>query len=227
MQTIMITGANRGIGFELVKQYDKNGDQVLACCRKPESAEKLHEIAGKPNGRIELHTLDVTRWQDIEALKQKLGTRPIDILINNAGISDARGGGVDYELWEEIFRINTIAPYRISTTFHDNVRASAQKKIVVISSIMGSIAYNDGGRTAYRSSKTAVNQVMTCLAKDYHHDEIAVLILHPGWVSTDLGGSSAPVTPEESAIGLKQVIGQLGLQDSGRFVDYQGQELPW
>lgn len=227
MQTIMITGANRGIGLELVKQYDKSNDCVLACCRRPQSAEKLQKIAGKSAGRIELYPLDVTRSGDIDRLKKKIGARPIDILINNAGISEGRNGKVDYKLWETIFRVNSIAPYRICSTFCDNVRAGSEKKIVVISSIMGSIAGNDGGRPAYRSSKAAVNQVMMGLARDYHHYGIAVFILHPGWVRTDMGGPSAPVLPEESARGLKQVIGQLTLQDSGRFVDYRGQEIPW
>lgn len=227
MQTIMITGANRGIGLELVKQFDQNENQVIACCRQPQSAEELLKIADKSKGRVELYALDVTRSQDIDALKKQIGTRPVDILINNAGISDGRGGQVDYDLWEEIFRVNTIAPYRISTTFHDNLCAGNQKKIAVISSKMGSIALNDGGRPAYRSSKAAVNLVMMGLAKDYHLDGIAVFMLHPGWVRTDLGGPSAPVPPEESAAGLKRVIEQLSFQDSGKFIDYQGQELPW
>lgn len=227
MKTIMITGANRGIGIELVKQYAANADRVLACCRQPQSADNLQQIASDSDGRVLIYPLDVTRAQDVEKLKKEIGDRPIDILINNAGISDGRSGEVDYDLWEEILRVNTIAPYRISTAFYNNIRAGNDKIIAVISSIMGSIAGNQGGRPAYRSSKAAVNLVMKGLANDFYGDGVAVFILHPGWVRTDLGGAMAPVMPDESARGLKQVIDGLTLQDSGRFIDYQGQEIPW
>jgi NAD(P)-dependent dehydrogenase (short-subunit alcohol dehydrogenase family) len=169
----------------------------------------------------------VTDPAEIAALKQELGSTPIDILINNAGISDGRETGVDYDVWEKVFRVNSIAPYRMSTAFRANLAAGTEKKLATISSHLGSIADNTGGRTAYRASKAAVNQVMKGLACEYRGDGITVVILHPGWVRTDMGGPQAPVSPVDSARGLKQTIAAASLENTGKFIDYQGKELPW
>jgi NAD(P)-dependent dehydrogenase (short-subunit alcohol dehydrogenase family) len=228
MITVMITGANRGIGFELVKQYAGDGARVFACCRSPESAGALQSFAAKAGGgRVAIHPLDVTDPAEMIALKQQLGSTPIDILINNAGISDGHETGVDYEIWEKVFRVNSIAPYRVATTFRANLAASSEKKLATISSQLGSIAENTGGRTAYRSSKAAVNQVMKGLAVEYRAYGITVIILHPGWVRTDMGGPQAPVSAGDSARGLKRVIAAATLETTGKFIDYQGKELPW
>jgi len=228
MISVMITGANRGIGFELVRQYSADGARVVACCRKPKSADRLQNVASKSDGRITIHQLDVTDPAHISALKHELGTTPLDILINNAGISDGRETeAVDYEVWERVFRVNSIAPYRVSTAFRANLSAGNEKKLATISSQMGSIAGNTGGRPAYRSSKAAVNQVMKGLAGEYRAYGITVVILHPGWVRTDMGGGQAPVSPADSARGLKQVIAAASLDNTGEFIDYQGKTLPW
>ena len=227
MITVMITGANRGIGFELVRQYAADGARVFACCRNPQSADVLQSIAAKSGGRITIHQLDVIDPAEIAALEQELGSTPIDILINSAGISDGRETGVDYDIWEKVFRVNSIAPYRMSTAFCANIAASTEKKLATISSHLGSIADNTGGRTAYRASKAAVNQVMKGLACEYRVYGITVVILHPGWVRTDMGGPQAPVSPVDSARGLKRIIAAASLQNTGKFVDYQGKELPW
>ncbi|MEW6674166.1 MAG: SDR family oxidoreductase [Thermodesulfobacteriota bacterium] len=228
MITVMITGANRGIGLELVKAYAADGAQVFACCRRPQSAEALRGIAAKTGGRVSIHQLNVTDPKEIAALKQQLGSIPIDILINNAGISDGREtAAVDYAVWEEVLRVNTIAPYRVSTTFRANLAAGAEKKLATISSQMGSIAENTGGRPAYRSSKAAVNQVMKGLAGEYRGYGITVVVLHPGWVRTDMGGPQAPVSPADSARGIKRVIAAATLENTGKFMDYQGKALPW
>ena len=134
---------------------------------------------------------------------------------------------VDYGEWEAAFRVNTIGPYRMSTAFRANLAASTEKKLATISSQMGSIASNTGGRTAYRSSKAAVNQVMKGLANEYRDDGIIVIILHPGWVRTDMGGPQASVSPAESARGLKDIIENFSIESTGKFIDYQGYELPW
>ncbi len=227
MKTVMVTGSNRGIGLELVRGYAADGARVLACCRNPQSAEALQEIAAKSNGRVTLHQLNVTRPEDITVLSQALGNMPIDILINNAGISGGKEMEVDYGEWEAALRVNTIGPYRMSTAFRANLAASTEKKLATISSQMGSIASNTGGRTAYRASKAAVNQVMKGLANEYRGDGIIVIILHPGWVRTDMGGPQAAVSPQDSARGLISIIERSDLKDSGKFVDYQGRELPW
>lgn len=127
MITVMITGANRGIGFELVRQYAADGARVFACCRNPQSADVLQSIAAKSGGRITIHQLDVIDPAEIAALEQELGSTPIDILINSAGISDGRETGVDYDIWEKVFRVNSIAPYRMSTAFCANIAASTEK----------------------------------------------------------------------------------------------------
>jgi len=224
----MITGANRGIGYALVSQYAADGARVFSCCRNPKSVDKLQSLEAKSGGRVTIHQLDVTDPSDISKLKQEIGSTPIDILINNAGISDGRETEVvDYDLWEKAFRVNSIAPHRVSTAFRANLAAGTDKKLATISSHLGSIADNTGGRTAYRASKAAVNQVMKGLSAEYRLDGITVIILHPGWVRTDMGGPQAPVSPADSARGLKQVIAAATLLNTGKFIDYQGKELPW
>ncbi len=223
MTNVMITGTNRGIGLELVRQYAADGARVIACCRQPKSAHKLQEIVKASDERVTLQPLDVIRSSDILALKKALAKTPIDILINNAGVS----GGDEDEDWEEAFRVNTIAPYRMAQAFRANLAAGRVKKLATISSMMGSITTNAGDKLAYRSSKAAVNQAMKGLSIEFKKDGITVLILHPGWVRTDMGGAMAPVLPEESARGIKHVIETLTLRDAGRFIDYQGRELPW
>lgn len=227
MTTVIVTGASRGIGCELVRQYAADGAQVFACCRNPRAATSLQDMAASSDGRIRIRKLDVTNPRDLQNLRKEIGKTPIDILINNAGISDGREAGIDYDVWEEAFRVNSIAPYRASMAFHKNIAASTEKKLVTISSMLGSIADNTGGRTAYRSSKAAVNQVMKGLACDLKAHGIVVVILHPGWVRTDMGGSQAPVLPEDSVRGIRRVIANATIENTGRFIDYQGRELPW
>jgi len=227
MKTVMVTGANRGIGLELVRQFAAGGARVLACCREPRSADALQGLAAGSDGRFTIHKVDVTHPEDIAGLKQEIGDMPIDILFNNAGISGGKEWEVDYDQWDAAFRVNTIGPYRMSTAFRANLAAGSDRKLATISSQLGSIAENTGGRTAYRSSKAAVNQVMKGLAHEYQGDGITVIILHPGWVRTDMGGPQAPVSPEDSARGLIRVIERVGLKDSGKFIDYQGRKLPW
>jgi NAD(P)-dependent dehydrogenase (short-subunit alcohol dehydrogenase family) len=227
MKTVLVTGSNRGIGLELAKQYADDGARVLACCRSPQSADALQKKAAASDRRVTIHPLDVTHPEDITALKREIGDMPIDTLINNAGISGGKEWEVDYDEWEAAFRVNSIGPYRMSTAFRANLAASNEKKLATISSQMGSIANNTGGRTAYRSSKAAVNMVMKGLASEFQSDGIAVIIFHPGWVRTDMGGPQAPVSPEESARGLRHIIENFSIKSTGKFIDYQGHELPW
>ncbi len=227
MPTCLITGANRGIGLEFAKQYAADGWKVIATCRRPEEAEKLNALEGD----IQVHPLDVTDFARIEALARKLEGEPVDLLINNAGIYGPRVvayDSVDYAAWAEVLRVNTMSPLKVSAVFADNVAKSGLKKIVTITSQMGSIADNaSGGSYIYRSSKAALNAVMKSLAHDLAAKKIAVAVLHPGWVRTDMGGSGATIDPFESVAGLRQVIEDLSFENSGRFLAYDGRAIPW
>src|SRR5260221_6879756 len=203
MTTVLITGANRGIGLEFARQYAAEGADVIACCRAPEKADALNALA--KTGRLEVMALEVTSPNSVAALKAALGGRPIDVLINNAGVGGPRNeprGAIDFDAWVETLKTNSIAPMLVSLALHDNLKAGKLKKLVTITSMMGSIANHGGGAYAYRASKAAVNSVMHGLSKEWAKDGIAVGIFHPGWVTTDMGGAGAPVTPSASVKGL-------------------------
>jgi NAD(P)-dependent dehydrogenase (short-subunit alcohol dehydrogenase family) len=230
MTTVLVTGANRGIGLEFVRQYAADGADVIACCRDPSAASELKALVGASGGNVRVMKLDVASEGDISALKTALGGQPIDILINNAGISGPlrqSADDIDLEGWLETFRVNTVAPVVVSQALHANLRAGAGKKLAAITSQLGSTASNGGQRYAYRSSKAALNNAMRGLSQDWARDGIAVGIYHPGWVRTDMGGASAPVTPEASVRGLRQRIAELNPATSGAYVDYSGTPLPW
>jgi len=228
MTTVLITGANRGIGLEFAKQYAAEGAHVIACCRAPNKAEALNALA-KTAG-AEVMVLDVTSPKSVAGLKSALAGRPIDIVINNAGVGGPRNeakGTIDFDAWVETLKTNSVAPMLVSLALHDNLKAGKLKKLITITSMMGSIANHGGGAYAYRASKAAVNSVMHGLSKDWAKDGIAVGIYHPGWVKTDMGGASAPVTPEESVKGLRAQIARLSASNSGAYLDYAGKEIAW
>jgi NAD(P)-dependent dehydrogenase (short-subunit alcohol dehydrogenase family) len=228
MTTVLITGANRGIGLEFARQYAAEGADVIACCRAPDKAEALNALA-KTTG-LRVMALDVTSPKSVAALKTALAGRPIDIVINNAGVGGPRNeakGTIDFDAWVETLKTNSVAPMLVSLALHDNLKAGKLKKLITITSMMGSIANHGGGAYAYRASKAAVNSVMHGLSKDWAKDGIAVGIYHPGWVKTDMGGASAPVTPEESVKGLRAQIARLSASNSGAYLDYTGKEIAW
>jgi len=232
MKTILITGANRGIGLEFCSQYAADGWRVLACSRDPKKSDALNKLAAQYDGLIKIHTLDVADHAQIEHLAQVLANESIDLLINNAGIypdADNKGfGHTDYAEWMRAFRINTMAPLKMAETFAAQIARSRQKTIVTITSKMGSIADNGGGGSyLYRSSKAAVNMVVKSLAIDLKPVGITAVVFHPGWVKTDMGGPNALISAEQSVSGIRQVIGQLTLADSGKFFGYDGQVIPW
>ncbi len=228
--TTLITGANRGIGLELVRRFAADGWQVIACCRDPGAAGELQSLAQQGSG-IEVHTLDVTDHARMLALAAELSDRPIDILLSNAGIYGPKGvafGDVDPQSWREVLEVNTIAPLMLAQAFADSVAMSEQKLIAVISSKVGSIADNgSGGSYAYRSSKSAVNQVVKSLSIDLADRGITAISLHPGWVLTDMGGPNAEIDTGESVTGLKAILQQAGPAQNGCFVEYNGQPIPW
>ena len=228
MTTILITGANRGIGLEFAKQYAAEGADVIACCRNPAKADALNVLAKA--AQFKVMALDVTSPRSVADLKQALAGTPIDILINNAGVGGPRGeahGSIDFDAWVETLKTNSIAPMLVSQALHDSVKASKLKKLVTITSMMGSIAGHGGGAYAYRASKAAVNSVMHGLSKEWAKDGIVVGIYHPGWVKTDMGGAGAPVTPQDSVKGLRAQIAKLTAASSGAYLDFQGKEIAW
>ncbi len=230
MTTILITGASRGIGLEFVRQYAREGATVLACCRDPKSAKELNEIAKESGGKVRLLPLDVSATDSIAALARDLKGLAIDVLINNAGISGPRKQGadaIDPEGWLETFRVNSVAPVLVSQAFRENVLHGGEKKIVAITSMMGSTEDHGGGMYAYRSSKAALNNAMHGLSREWAKDGIAIGIFHPGWVRTDMGGKNAAVAVEDSVSGLRKRIAELNLKNSGNYVDYAGAELRW
>ena len=228
--TILITGANRGIGLELSEQFAEDGWQVLACCRNPAEATQLQALSERGLA-IELHALDVTNYAQMATLADQLANRPIDILLSNAGIYGSKGNGfgeVDAEEWRQVLEVNTIAPLMLVQAFVEQVAASQQKLVAVISSKVGSIADNSsGGSYIYRSSKTAVNQVVKSLSIDLAGRDIAVVSLHPGWVQTDMGGPNAEIGTDESVSGLKSILQSAGRAQSGQFIEFNGNSIPW
>jgi NAD(P)-dependent dehydrogenase (short-subunit alcohol dehydrogenase family) len=224
--TVLITGANRGIGLALATQYAADGWRVLATARQPKAAGELAALKG------DLHVLALEANDDasIRGLQGQLKGEAIDVLFNNAGIAARQStsfGHLDAVAWAEAFRVNCIAPVLIAEALVDQVAASQQKKMAFVSTQLGSITLNGGGRYAYGSSKAALNMAGVSLARDLRGRGIAVVLLHPGHVRTDMGGRGAPVAPAESAAGMRRVVERLTLAGSGRFINYDGSEIPW
>lgn len=226
MPTVLITGANRGIGLELARQYAADGWRVIATCRNPGAADALNGIEGD----IDVHPLDVDDPATLTALTTGLKGQEIDVLFNNAGININKVGSIgdiDYDAWEKTMATNVLAPIRVAWAFRDNVLASSMKVMAFTSSLMGSIGRNGGGNAVYRSSKTALNMAAHCLSLELADEGAIVALLHPGHVRTDMGGANAPVTAEDSAAGLRTVISKLTPKDNGCFRNYDGTDFPW
>jgi NAD(P)-dependent dehydrogenase (short-subunit alcohol dehydrogenase family) len=239
MSTVLVTGAGRGLGLEFVRQYAADGWTVIAGVRDPARHAELATLTAAAGGRIQVHVLDVTDHPSIDALAARLAGTPIDVLVNNAGTMGAqsfagqgmqaqRFGKSDYDDWMYTFRVNTLGPMKMAEAFVDHVAASTQKKIVTLSSVIASISGNNlGGLYGYRSTKTAVNAVMKSMALDLARRGIIAAPLHPGWAATDMGGAAAPVRPQHSVAGMRQVIAGLTKERSGRFWQWDGKELAW
>jgi len=231
MATVLITGANRGLGLEFCRQYAEDGWSVIACCRKPEQAFASIKLAGQ-YPVIQVEALDVADFGQIDTVSRKLSDKSIDVLINNAGVygdtQQNRFGRLDYQAWMDTLQVNTQAPVKMAEAFLSHIKAGEKKLIVNISSLMGSIADNDsGGSILYRSSKAALNAAMKSLAIDLAHQSVGVLIFHPGWVKTDMGGPNALINADASVSGMRRVIDNFSLDQSGRFVKYDGTPMPW
>lgn len=207
MRSVLITGANRGIGLALARQYATEGARVFACCRDPGRADKLKELIVSSGGRLQTVQLDVADEASIASLKAVLGDQPIDILINNAGISGLSADRIEAAGYITTMRVNALAPMLIAQTLRENLTKSTEKKLVAITSIMGSISTAGGGKYAYRASKAALNNGMRGLSRDWARDGILVALLNPGWVQTEMvSGQTAYISAEECARGLIERI---------------------
>ena len=231
MNTVLITGSNRGIGLEWARQYSQQGWRVLASCRNPQYASELNTLK-KYNSTISIHRLDLTKPNEINALANKLNTYTIDVLINNAGIyldkNDSSIGSLNYEKWKKTFEVNTLGPLRVTEAFLKHVSVSETRLIVCISSHMGSITdIHTTGSYYYRSSKAALNAAMKSLSIELKPKNIGVLLLHPGWVQTDLGGENATITPKKSVQTMLKVIQNFSIENTGEFIRYDGTSIPW
>jgi NAD(P)-dependent dehydrogenase (short-subunit alcohol dehydrogenase family) len=227
MATILITGANRGIGLELTRRYAASGHQVIACCRPEADAS---ELDGLDNVRV--CRVSVSEAESVAALKGELGDTPIDVLVNNAGTPGPApelqsAQRMDYDGWMEAFAVNTMAPLRMVQTFRDNLKAGGARKAITITSQMGALDLNWPVMYAYCSSKAAVNKVMRMLSADLAKDGIAVALIHPGHVKTDMGGPNAAIEVGESAAGIMSVIDALTLEDTGCFRTWTGEAHNW
>jgi len=240
MPTVLITGASRGLGLELTRQYAAEGSNVLAVARDPDGATALRELAARHPTQVVPRRLDVTDHAAVDRAAFELRGTPIDVLINSAGtmgkgkfaelgLDFGKFGSSDFDDWMAVYRLNVMAPMKMAESFVQHVASSEQKKIVTLTSILGSIELNKiGGLYAYRASKAAVNAIMRSMAIDLgKHHGIAATALHPGWVRTDMGGPRADIDAPESAAGMRKVIAQLTLKNAGRYWMYDGSELPW
>ena len=229
--TVLITGANRGLGIEWARQYAAAGWRVIASCRRPGEADDLRVLAGS-HPRVSVHRLDVTDSEQLRTLQLDLEAARIDVLLNNAGVYldkfMGEVGGIDYDVWLRTFAVNTLGAVRVSEAFVAQVARSEKKRVVAISSHMGSIAgIGAPGSYAYRSSKAALNAVMKGLSHALAPQGIGVLLLHPGWVGTRMGGPDALLTPAQSVRAMRALVEDFRPEMNGRFFRYDGSEIPW
>lgn len=241
MTTVLISGANRGLGLEFARRYLADGATVIAGVRDPASATELNALGQETHGRLTVHALDVADSASVKAFAAAVGDTPVDILIANAGVgggtNQMRLGELDYDSWLSVLNTNTLGPVRLAEAFRDNLKRGQEKKLIAITSQMGSteqnagglgsLGENVGGFFAYRSSKAALNNAWKGISVALAGDGIAAVVLHPGWVQTDMGGKGAHLTPEQSITGMVKVIAGLTPGDTGRFINYDGAPIPW
>jgi len=232
----LVTGANRGIGLELVEQYAALGWQVVATCREPARADELQAVAAQYPG-VTVEALDLADRGTIDALAEKYREQPIDLLVNNAGtmgplpledhIHRQRFGGIDYDLWADVLLANTLGTVRMTEAFVEHVAASRRRTIVAISSTAGSIGESDRTAMAYTTSKAALNKAMTIAARTLQPRGVIVAIVCPGHVKTRLGIGGAGVEIADSVAGMRTLFDSLTIADTGTFRRYNGETIAW
>jgi len=234
MTTVLITGANRGLGLEWVRQLAGRADRLFATCRRPDDADDLRALVDRHPDTIEVFGLDVTDPAVVDAAAERVRreTGALDLLLNNAGINGGgrrdRFGDVDADTMTDVLRVNTVGPHLVTQAFADLLRDADGATVVNVTSQLGSIARTSGGAWhSYKASKAALNMCTRLQAGALEGDDVIVVAMHPGWVRTDMGGASARLSTEESVAGMLDVIAGLSPEDTGRFLAYDGQELPW
>lgn len=234
--TVLVTGSNRGIGLALVQHYAGAGWNVIATCRRPGQAEELNALA-RQNPKVIVEELDVADHRAIERLAERYRGTPIDLLINNAAVlgelPKQKVGGLDYEQFEEVMRVNVFGPLKMSEAFADHVAASRQKKIVALTSGLGSLALMGkmSGFYNYRMSKAALNMGFRGLRTDLKPRGIIVGLVAPGMVETQLlaesGYRGKALKPAESAAGMAKIIEAMTAEDPGVPINVDGKPIPW
>lgn len=226
MARVFIGGASQGLGLELARQYAADGWEVLATFRDAEGEERLRAAGGS----VRTFRLDVTDVEAVAQLGRALAGTPIDVLIANAGISGAPVEPTRESVasFLRVFEVNAIAPLLLANSLLDSVAASGQKKLVAMSSVLGSIGSNSaGGKVPYRASKAALNAAWKSLAVELAPRGITAVVLHPGWVQTRMGGAGASLTPQASVLRVRATIAALDASRSGAFLRYDGESIPW
>ncbi|WP_027856318.1 SDR family oxidoreductase [Marinobacterium jannaschii] len=227
METVLITGASRGIGLEITKQFLESGYNVISTYRGQPSQELA---ALQSSSHLVIYELEVTNENSVSKLVENVAGMPIDILINNAGVLGPEKqtlDTIDASGWLETIAVNTISPLLVSRAFIPNLELSTNPRIITISSQMGSLQRESGGMYAYGSSKAAVNKVMQMLSLELKASGITVCPVHPGWVKTDMGGSEADITVQESASGIVALAQSLDIQQTGKFFTWEAKEHDW
>ncbi len=223
--TVLITGANRGIGLALAREFTEAGFDVIGTARKPGKARELKATGAR------VVQLDVTDPTSVAAMAETLDGVAIDIVINNAGVALDRGrelADLDMASIERTLEVNTMGPIRVMSALYPNVKASDRKVFANISSMMGSMEMNTWGCClGYRASKAALNSASKTLAADFGKEGLTFVVFHPGYVQTDMNEGKGNITPAQSAAGLTRVIAGLNADDNGKFYDWEGKELPW
>ena len=234
MKTIMITGTSRGLGFEFVRQYLNAGERVIATCRNSAKAEALGELERDYPETLSISELDVSSMESIEEAAKRIRRdySAIDILINNAGVAVwTPFEELTMREMEDVIRVNTMAPIFVTRCFLPLLRNGSRKLIVNISSVIGSIAQiealGNAGSLPYNASKTALNMIGKMLALSLREEGIIVLQQGPGWVKTEMGGEGAEIMPEESISAMRRIFERVTIEDSGRFLNWNGEEMPW
>lgn len=242
MRSAFITGANRGIGLEFVRQYLSDGWHVYAACRDPDRADRLKELPTGSGGRLDVLRVDVTSADDVKAAAERLKGKPIDVLINNAGLVEKifYGSGAyegtddpdlrnyDYDGWLDVFKTNVLGPARICGALVDNLASGQRPVAVMMASTLASISGTwQAGRYAYRTSKAALNMLMRSAGAWYEEKGIILVSISPGWTRTEMGGPKAANSVEQSVTGVRNVISSVTAADAGKFLNFNGESLPW
>lgn len=242
MPTMLITGGNRGLGLEFVEQYLAEGWHVIASCRVPDKADELNALRAGAGDLLEIEALDVDDDKSVATLAEKLQGRAIDLLINNAGtidkeaygtaayddVDDPDPGTYDFNEWRRVMDTNLLGPIRVTSAFVEHMTRAENPILVMMGSGLSSIANNKlPGRYSYRTSKAALNMAMRGMAVWLEPKNITTVTISPGWTRTGLGGPNAVNSVDNSVQGMRKVIAGLSLQDVGRFINFDGEEIPW